>query len=153
MNDIGIIPQAGIINRVIIIRGEKVLIDTHLAEIYQVETRALKQAVRRNMDLFPDDFIFQLTKEEIEMMVSQNVIPSFQSLGGAIPFAFTEAGIAMLSGVLKSKRARQMNIYIMRAFVTLRKILIDSSNLRVEFENIKSKIGAQDKNIELIFQT
>ncbi len=152
MDNIEVIPQAGIISRIIVIRGEKVILDMHLAEIYEVETRALKQAVRRNIDLFPDDFLFQLTREETEMMVSHSVIPSFQSLGGSFPFAFTEAGVAMLSGILKSKRAKQMNIYIMRAFVALRKIILDNSELRLEIENIKVKVGNQEKNIELVFQ-
>jgi len=147
-----LIPAERIVNRIVFIRGEKVLLDIHLAEIYEVETRALKQAVRRNHDLFPDDFMFTLTQEEIDLMVSQNVIPSNQSLGGSIPFAFTEAGVAMLSGVLKSKRAKQMNIYIMRAFVALRKIILDNSELRLEIENIKVKVGDHEKNIELVFQ-
>ena len=126
--------------------------DMHLAEIYNVETRALKQAVRRNQDLFPDDFMFVLTQEEIDWMVSHFVIPSNQSLGGSIPFAFTEAGVAMLSSVLKSKRAKQVNIYIMRAFVALRKIVLDNSDLSIEIENIKVKIGNQEKSIEVVFQ-
>lgn len=147
-----VIPTEKIVSRIVFIRGEKVLLDMHLAEIYNVETRALKQAVRRNQDLFPDDFMFVLTQEEIDWMVSQNVIPSNQSLGGSIPFAFTEAGVAMLSSVLKSKRAKQMNIYIMRAFVALRKIVLDNSDLSIEIENIKVKIGNQEKSIEVVFQ-
>ncbi len=152
MDYIEVIPKKRIIERIAFIRGEKVLLDMHLAEIYEVETRALKQAVRRNLDLFPDDFMFKLTQDEIEMMVSQNVIPSFKSLGGSTPFAFTEAGVAMLSSVLKSKRAKQTNIYIMRAFVSLRKIALDSSDLRLEIENIKLILGSQGKNLELVFQ-
>ena len=134
------------------LREEKVILDVHLAEIYGVETRALKQAVRRNMDLFPDDFMFTLTDTEVEIVVSQNGIPSKQYLGGSNPFAFTETGVAMLSSVLKSKRAREMNIAIMRAFVALRKMLLSNTELRLEIEYIKKKVDNHGKNIELVFQ-
>ena len=128
------------------------MLDLHLAEIYGVENRALKQAVRRNLDLFPDDFMFVLSETEIEIMVSQNLIPSKQSLGGAYPFAFTETGVAMLSSVLKSKRAREINIAIMRAFVALRKMALSNAELKLEIEYIKKKVINHDKNIELVFQ-
>jgi hypothetical protein len=146
------IPDERIIRQIIILREEKVILDVHLAELYAVETRALKQAVRRNMDLFPGDFMFTLTEKEVEIVVSQNVIPSKQYLGGANPFAFTETGVAMLSSVLKSKRAREMNIAIMRAFVALRKMLASNMELRLDIEQIKSKLSNHGKNIELVFQ-
>jgi len=146
-----VLPFERILNNILLIRGEKVMLDLHLSELYGVETRALKQAVRRNMELFPDDFMFILEENEIELLVSQNVIPSRQFLGGALPFAFTETGVAMLSGVLKSKRAKEMNIAIMRAFIMLRKMLLDTSVLRIEMEEIKKHIRNQDKNIELLF--
>lgn len=145
-------PQEHIVNKIVVLREEKVMLDVHLEEIYQVETRALKQAVRRNMDLFPEDFMFPLSAEEINLVVSQNVIPSKQHLGGTAPFAFTETGVAMLSSVLKSKRAREMNIAIMRAFISLRKMILDNSGLRTEFAEIKQKVEKHDKNIELVFQ-
>ncbi|MDQ0968343.1 hypothetical protein QFZ20_003746 [Flavobacterium sp. W4I14] len=104
------------------------------------------------MDLFPDDFMFILSEIEIEIMVSQNVIPSKQSLGGANPFAFTETGVAMLSSILKSKKAREINISIMRAFVALRKMVLSNTELRLEVEKIKKKVDNQDKNIEVIFR-
>lgn len=135
-----------------VLREEKVLLDVHLAEIYGVETRALKQAVRRNTDLFPEDFMFVLSEREIEAVVSQNVIPSKQHMRGSVPFAFTETGVAMLSSVLKSKRAKEMNIAIMRAFVALRKMLLNNTELRLEIEYIKKKVDNHDKNIELVFQ-
>lgn len=135
-----------------VLREEKVMLDVHLAEIYGVETRALKQAVRRNMDLFPDDFMFVLNEIEVELVVSQNVIPSKQYLGGSMPFAFTETGVAMLSSVLKSKRAKEMNIAIMRAFVALRKMILNNTELRLDIEYIKKKIDNHGKNIELVFQ-
>lgn len=147
-----LIPEDKIISKILLLREEKVMLDVHLAEIYGVETRALKQAVRRNMDLFPDDFMFTLTEKEVEIVVSQNAIPSKQYLGGSNPFAFTETGVAMLSSVLKSKRAREMNIAIMRAFVALRKMLLSNTELRLEIEFIKKKVDNHGKNIDLVFR-
>lgn len=141
-----------IIHKIFLLRGEKIMLDVHLAEIYGVQNRALKQAVRRNYELFPDDFMFVLTELEIETMVSQNAIPSKQFLGGSNPYAFTETGVAMLSSVLKSKRAKEMNIAIMRAFVGLRKMLLNNADLRFAFEEIKRKTENNSKNIELVFQ-
>jgi hypothetical protein len=103
--------------RIYLIRGQKVMLDFELAELYRVETRALKQAVRRNADRFPGDFMFKLNANEMGSLVSQNVIPSRGKFGGARPMAFTEQGVAMLSSVLRSPRAVQVNIAIMRTFV------------------------------------
>src|SRR5262245_61687980 len=96
------------------------MLDFDLAQLYGVETRALKQAVKRNRESFPSDFMFVLNRKEVNYMVSQNVIPSKSKFGGALPYAFTEQGVAMLSGVLKSRKARLVNIAIMRAFVQMR---------------------------------
>lgn len=96
-------PDQKVINRIIVLRNENIMLDIHLAEIYEVETRALKQAVRRNLDLFPDDFMFVLTEGELEEVVSQNVIPSKQHFGGSFPYAFTETGIASYLVFLKVK--------------------------------------------------
>jgi len=136
-----LIPEERIIRKIVVLRNEKVMLDVHLAELYQVETRALKQAVRRNLDRFPEDFMFELKENEIEQVVSQNVIPSKQYLGGAAPFAFTESGVAMLSSVLKSKRAVEMNIAIIRTFVMLRKM---ASN----YQAVMRKLEAMDKKYE-----
>jgi ORF6N domain len=111
-----------VVPKIVMLRKERVILDVHLAELYGVETRVLKQAVRRNSDRFPKDFMFELTRKEVDSVVSQNVIPHKKYLGGASPFAFTETGVAMLSGVLKSPGAIEMNIVIMRAFIALRKI-------------------------------
>ncbi|MBI9069034.1 MAG: ORF6N domain-containing protein [Salinivirgaceae bacterium] len=146
-----LIPSEQIMNKIFLLRDEKVMLDVHLAEIYDFETRALKQAVRRNMELFPDDFMFVLNDVEIDIMVSQNVTPSKQHLGGSKPFVFTETGVAMLSSVLKSKRAREMNVAIMCAFVALRKMLLNHTEMKIEIESIKKKLENQDKNIELVF--
>jgi hypothetical protein len=141
--------QEKITNKIFFIRDEKVMLDVDLAAIYGAETRALKQAVRRNIDLFPNDFMFVLSEKEVEILVSQNVIPSKKHIGGSTPFAFTETGVAMLSSVLKSKKAKEMNIAIMRAFVALRKVILE---LRLEVEYIKKKVENHGKNIELVFQ-
>jgi len=109
-----LLPGESIINKILVVRNQKVILDKDLAVLYNVETRALKQAVKRNIKRFPSDFMFIFSKKEIEQMVSQNVIPSKSHLGGAAPFAFTEQGVAMLSSVLKSERAIEVNILIMR---------------------------------------
>ena len=109
-----------IYQRIFLLRGKEVMLDKDLAELYQVETRVLKQAVKRNIKRFPDDFLFEVTNEEIEKMVSQNVIPSKKYLGGATPFAFTEQGVYMLATVLKSDIAIEVNINIMRTFAKLK---------------------------------
>ena len=124
------------------IRGKKVLLDMDLAKIYEVETRALKQAVRRNIDRFPEDFMFELTYLEMQNLVSQNVIPTMNYYGGAKPFAFTEQGVAMLSSVLKSKKAIQMNIAIMRAFVMMRQFALtyrELSEKLIELEKLNNQ--------------
>jgi hypothetical protein len=146
------LPEERILQQIFLIRGHKVMLDLHLCKLYGVENRALKQAVRRNMDLFPPDFLFILTDNESTALVSQNVIPRIQQLGGALPYAFTESGVAMLSAVLKSRKAREMNIAIMRAFVSMRQMLIDNTELRLVIEEIRKKTEHNSKNIELVFR-
>jgi len=131
--------------RIYLIRGEKVMLDFELPELYRVETRALKQAVRRNADRFPDDFMFKLNANEMGSLVSQNVIPSRGKFGGARPMAFTEQGVAMLSSVLRSPRAVQVNIAIMRTFVRLRKMLLSNAELARKLNALEKKYDAQFK--------
>jgi hypothetical protein len=131
--------------RIYLIRGQRVMLDFHLAELYEVETRALKQAVRRNEDRFPEDFMFKLASQEVTSLVSQNVIPSRGKLGGADPMAFTEQGVAMLSSVLRSRRAVQVNIAIMRAFVRLREMLLTNADLARKLGELEKKYDAQFK--------
>jgi len=128
-----IIPVERIQKRIYLIRAHKILLDRDLAELYGVETRALNQAVTRNLDRFPNDFMFRLNREEFENLESQTVGSDW---GGTrkLPRAFTEQGVAMLSSVLKSKRAIQVNIAIMRAFAKLREILADNVALRKKVE-------------------
>jgi len=150
--DNSILPSERIANKIFLLRDEKVILDLHLAELYQIETRVLKQAVRRNISRFPMDFMFELTDIEIDIMVSQNVIPSKQILGGAKPFAFTETGVAMLSSVLKSKTAIEINIAIMRTFVMLRKLLYHNKEILNRLDNFDKKLAEHDNNIMLIFE-
>ena len=122
-------------------------VDYHLAELYQVETRALKQAVKRNIERFPSDFMFVLTKEEANLLlsigVSQNVIPPDYNFGVAMPMAFTEQGVAMLSSVLRSKIAIEVNISIMRAFVLMRQMVIGYEELLRRIEELEVSTDAQ----------
>ena len=132
-------------SRILLIRGQKVMLDYDLAELYEVETRALKQAVRRNLDRFPADFMFELSPIEMRKLVSQNVIPTRGKFGGATPYAFTEQGVAMLSSVLRSARAVQVNIAIMRTFVRLREMLLSNAQLARKLVELERKYDAQFK--------
>ena len=133
--------------RILLIRQHRVMLDYDLAALYGVETRALKQAVRRNLDRFPADFMFELVGDEVAGMVSQNVIPGRGKLGGARPMAFTEQGVAMLSSVLRSPRAVQVNIAIMRAFVRLREMLLTNADLARKLADLERKYDSQFKAV------
>ena len=143
-------------SKIYTIRGLQVMLDRDLAILYEVENRALKQAVKRNLDKFPDDFMFKLSDNEIENMVSQNVIPSKSYLGGSIPFAFTEQGVSMLSSVLKSKTATAISINIFRAFVKMRKFILSNNDLFQRLDAIeKRQIGYElksDEKFEKLFE-
>ena len=127
------------------------MIDRDLAELYGVETRVLKQAVKRNRERFPSDFMFEATDKDIDFMVSQSVIPSRQHLGGAKPFLFTEQGVANLSSVLTSKIAVEINIQIMRAFVDMRKFISSNLSMFERFERIEQRLSIHDENFNKIF--
>lgn len=146
------IPEKIIANKIVTIRNERLILDVHLADFYGVETRVLKQAVRRNKARFPNDFMYELTSEEIDYMVSQNVIPSKKYFGGAVPFAFTENGVAMLSGILNSKKAIDVSISIIRAFTTLRRTLSLHKDILREVGAIKKQLKNHDDQILLIFE-
>lgn len=134
-------------NKIFEVRSCRVMLDYHLAELYQVETRALKQAVKRNIERFPGDFMFVLTREEANLLlstgVSQNVIPPAYNFGVAMPMAFTEQGVAMLSSVLRSKVAIEVNISIMRAFVLMRQMAIGYEELSRRIEELEVSTDAQ----------
>jgi len=122
------------------IRGHKIMLDFNLAELYETETRILKQAVRRNIERFPQDFMFELTESEIILLVSQSVIPSKSKLGGAKPYAFTEQGVAMLSSVLNSDIAIEVNIQIIRIFSRIREIISTNNEILLKLEKVESKL-------------
>ena len=139
-------------NLIFTLRDLQVMLDRDLAKLYQVETRVLKQAVKRNSDRFPDDFMFEITDDEINFMVSQNVIPSKQHLGGAKPYVFTEQGVSMLSSVLKSKIAIDVNIAIFRAFAKMRNFLIQNAAVFQKLGYIEQKLLQYDENFEKVFK-
>jgi len=149
MEEIGI-PSEIITNKIFLIRNQKVMLDTDLAELYAIETKQLKRQVRRNIERFPDDFMFELSAVEYEILKSQFGTSSW---GGnrLAPMAFTEQGVAMLSSVLNSATAIKVNIQIIRVFTKIRAALADNLNIKLEIEDIKKKLSNQTKNIELVF--
>jgi hypothetical protein len=138
--------------RIIILRGQRVMLSPHLAELYEVETRALIQAVKRNLDRFPEDFMFQLNKKEFDILKSQIVISSWGGSRRALPYAFTEQGVAMLSSVLNSKTAVLVNIQIMRTFVKIREYLSTHKDLAQKLKELESKIEGHDEQIRDIIE-
>jgi len=145
----GLVPIERITGRIYLIRDTKVMLDRDLAELYGVETRVLKQAVRRNIKRFPDDFMFELSKEELQDWRSQIVMSNGEKMGlRHPPMAFTEQGVAILSSVLKSDRAIQANIQIMRAFSRLRRMLMTHEDLKRKIESMERKY---DRRFKVVF--
>jgi phage regulator Rha-like protein len=149
-----IVPDEIIMNQIYYIREHKVMLDRDLATLYGVETKQLKRQVNRNMDRFPDDFMFELTKEEFEnwrsLFGSSN---SSDKMGlRYAPYVFTEQGVAMLSSVLNSKKAISVNIQIIRIFTRIRKMLLDNTELRLAIEKLDRKTDNNSKNIEVVFR-
>jgi hypothetical protein len=138
-------------NKIYVIRNQKVMLDKDLADLYQVETKQLKRQVKRNIERFPEDFMFELTELEYENLRCQIGTSSW---GGVryLPIVFTEQGVAMLSSVLNSKIAIAVNIQIMRIFTKVRQMLTDNTELRLDIEKIKKKLDNQDKNMEIVFR-
>lgn len=175
---IDLVPEK-IATRVAVLRGEKVLLDTDLAELYGVEVRTINQAVKRNLDRFPEDFMFQLTEEELEILKSQSVTSkdaedSLRSQSATLdnaarslrsqsvilkrgqhrkylPYAFTEQGVAMLSSVLRSPRAVEVNIAIMRTFVQLRRLMDSNALLAEKIEKLERKYAEHDQHFQIVF--
>ena len=143
------VPVERIERAILLLRGHKVILDADLATLYEVETRALVQAVKRNLERFPQDFMFQLGAEEVEVLRSQSVISNTPGRGGRryAPYAFTEQGVAMLSTVLNSPRAIAVNIEIMRAFVRLRLLLASNKELARRLDQLEAKTDAKFKAV------
>lgn len=136
------------------IRGEMVMLDFDLALLYEVETRSLNQAVKRNIDRFPTDFMFRLTQKEWDSMISHFVISSAGTRNkNAPPFAFTEHGVAMISGVLKSEKAVKMNISIIRLFIEMKRTLIKNSSIKGQLQELRERIGEHDVQLNKIYET
>ncbi len=147
-----IVPIEKIASKIYVIRHVKVMIDKDLADLYGVETRVLNQAVKRHKKRFPDDFMFQLSKSEYESLISQFVTSKKSGRGGIrkMPHAFTEQGVAMLSGILNSDRAIAVNILIMRTFTRLRQAILDNADLRKELEDLKQ---LSEECFRIVFET
>ena len=150
-NEIKPINDAIVVDKIHVIRDQKVMLDRDLAALYNVETKRLNEQVKRNLSRFPEDFMFQLTDEEVRNLKSQFATSSW---GGnrKPPYAFTEHGVLMLSSVLNSEQAIQTNIQIMRIFSKIKQHFSDVSDIRTDLEKIKNKLENQGKNIELVFQ-
>ena len=148
-----LVPQEAVERRILFIRGQKVMLDRELAKLYGVKTKRLNEQVHRNLSRFPEDFIFQLTKEEFENWKSQFATSNQDTMGlRRRPYAFTEQGVAMLSSVLNSERAIHVNIAIMRAFVKLKQILSMNKELAYKLTELEHKIEKHDEDIQAIFE-
>lgn len=150
MEDRSLLSEETISNKIYFIRNQKVMLDFDLAALYGVETRRLNEQVKRNISRFPSDFMFQLTEIELENLMSQIATSSWGGIR-KLPFAFTEHGVLMLSSVLKSDKAIQTNIQIMRIFTKVRQMLQDTTEIKVDILQIQKKLENHDKNIELVF--
>lgn len=141
-----------VVNKIYVIRNQKVMLDSDLAELYGIDTGRLNEQVKRNLSRFPEDFMFQLSDEEFKSLISQFAI-SNKGRGGRrkLPFVFTEHGVLMLSSVLNSQQAIQVNIQIVRIFTRLRNLLSEHTELKLEIADIKTHLQNHDKNIELVF--
>jgi hypothetical protein len=148
LNTVALITVKNISNRIHLVRGMKVLLDRDLAELYDVEVRVLNQSVRRNIDRFPSDFMFQLSREEFQNLKSQFVTSSWGGVRKR-PLVFTEQGVAMLSSILNSKRAIQVNIAIMRAFVELRKMIDANKEMLARIQKLEEKYDAK---FQIVFE-
>jgi hypothetical protein len=146
-----LIPDERILDKIYLVRGQKVMLDKDLATLFSVKAIRLREQVKRNPDKFPQHFMFQLTESETDFMVSQNAIPSKKHLGGTLPYVFSEYGVLQLANVLNSSIAIQMSIKIIEIFVSVRQVLSDTLSLKQEIETIRQKVHNQDKNIELVF--
>ena len=136
------------------IRGEMVMLDFDLAYLYEVNTKILNQAVKRNLDRFPVDFMFKLTEKEWKNLLIQNsIISQSKRKNSLLPFAFTEHGVAMISGVLKSEKAVKMNISIIRMFIEMKRVLIKNASIKGQLQEMRERIGEHDVQLNKIYDT
>lgn len=148
-----VVPDEVVMSKIYLIRAQKVMFDMDLADLYGVETKQLKRSVRRNIERFPEDFMFELTKEELENWRYQFGTSNKEKMGlRRPPFAFTEQGVAMLSSVLNSKQAIKVNIQIIRIFTNMREMLLTHKDILLKLEQLEKKASKHDEQIELIFK-
>ncbi len=150
---ISVLPQEVLISKIFEIRGSKVMLDSDLAELYEVETKVLKQAVKRNLDVFPVHFMFELNQDEFDALRSQ-IVTSKNGRGGTryLPMVFTEHGILQLANVLRSKRAKFMGIRIIEVFVKMREMMLNHAELFAQLEETKRLVSGHDEQIRMIFE-
>jgi hypothetical protein len=147
------IPDELVMNRIYLVRGQKVMLDRDLAKLYGVETKRLKEAIRRNINRFPDDFMFEMTPEELKNWRTQFATSNSETMGlRHSPFCFTEQGVAMLSSVLNSETAIRVNIQIIRIFTRMREMIMTHKDILLQLEKIEKKLARHDEDITLIFQ-
>jgi len=151
-HEVSIINSNELQNKIFTIRGLQVMMDRDLAELYGVKAIRLREQVKRNIGRFPDDFMFQLTSNEVNFMVSQNAIPSKQHLGGALPYVFTEAGVSMLASVLKSEAAIKMSVEIIRAFIDMRKFIANNVAIFQRLDSIEQKQQVIDTRLDSVLE-
>jgi hypothetical protein len=152
-NKLSVIPDEYIINKIYLIRNQKVMLDRDLVELYGVETRVLKQAVKRNLDRFPEDFMFEMSKEEFRNWRSQFVTSNSDIMGlRYVPFCFTEQGVTMLSCILNSQRAIAVNIKVIRTFTRMQELILTHKDILLKLEQLEKTVIKHDENIDLIFK-
>ncbi len=152
-----IIPDELVMNKIYLIRGQKVMLDKDLAVLYDIQAIRLREQVKRNINRFPENFMFQLSEKETELMVSQNAIPSRKHLGGSLPYVFTEHGVLMLANILKSERAMLVSIRGIEIFVKMRELLLTHKDILLHPDSyredkMEKKLTGHDEDIQLIFQ-
>ena len=147
-----IINENNIKDKIYTIRNLQVMLDKDLAELYGVKPIRLREQIKRNIARFPDDFMFQLSEDEVDLMVSQNAIPSRKHLGGSLPLVFTEQGVSMLSSVLRSEIAVNISVQIIRVFVSMRKIISQNISMFERFERVEQRLTIHDKNFDKLFE-
>lgn len=150
MEDLLIIPDEAVIRKIYFFRDKKVMLDSDLSELYGIETKQLNQAVKRNPDRFPDDFMFRLSEKEFESLRSQ-IVTSNRGGKRYLPYVFTEHGVLMLSSVLKSKKAVEVNIRIMRIFTRMRELLLAHKDMLLKLEELNKRLGEQEERTDTIY--
>jgi hypothetical protein len=147
-----VVTEEVVVNKIYYIRKQKVMLDRDLAELYGIQLIRLREQVERNMERFPSNFMFQLTEQEVEIMISQNAIPSRQHLSGYLPYAFTEHGVVTLANVLRSVMAMQVSVRVIEIFAKMRELLSAHMEILLKLEQLEKKITGHDNDIQIIYK-